>query len=457
MFVLLGLSGVTVLGAGDSEVKIEAKGSVDYDFDSNLTTATEGVVMTGEDLVVEADSLIYDGDLEVAEATGRVRMTRGKMTLTAAKLTFNNHTGWLEATGGVRVVSEREEYRTETIRYNLKDSSGQLGQFTGTVAGVDRDYRIAGGQASLSGETMEVKDAGLTRCPKPNPDYWFSAKQIRLSGEEIHLERVVLKLKGVPVFYYPRLTLKQGKRLPRFDLGYNKDDGMRFNYEYTSPVNSHQDWRFRGELNSREPSKIAMGLGNNWDHFNNAFDIEYNSDGFLTMVHEFEADYPLLKFRLDGRADLASEAEREARATLTRKYWETPIGNWQAGLTAGYLYQHTGSGIDEGVFGGYRLDYNPSRFWTLSYLQLYDLHGGDWNQLQEEFLDDYKLGGNLLYDINLPLNDQLRFMVSGTYNFDRSDWIRQVYGFVSDGCCFKTTLGWDVAEDSLELAFQIKL
>ena len=73
-----------------------------------------------------------------------------------------------------------------------------------------------------------------------------------------------------------------------------------------------------------------------------------------------------------------------------------------------------------------------------------------------DFLSDYKIGGNGMYSIRIPLEKDYSLDLTGTYNFEESEWLHRVYRVNKETCCFRTSIGWDEIENFWELTWNIK-
>ncbi len=451
--------------AAQSGVDIEAAGEVDFDLLTNITTASDKVKMVSDDLVMTCDTLVYNGETGIAKAERNVRLVKSETVITADNLVYNNTTGLVEASGKVTLSSKQGVFQTEHISYNVKTTAGQLGEFSSKIPGQDRDFLVTGKGATTSETVTEVNGASLTRCPFPKPEYQFSAKRIQIDEKTIRLEQVVLRLKGVPVFYFPKLSLnRDNKQLPRFDLGYDGDDGMKFDYDYTNRRSDSFDWRFHGKLTSQGDSKVGFGFGTHWGDLSNQTDIEYNFDGYAILNDTLKVNSKNYALVIDGSRDFSDSTTDKIGFELTRKYWESPIGSWQLGVLGRYITTTDGGTEYTGTYGGYKLEYRPIDNLTLGLVQLDNLNGNrqDWDYLEKNYLREdyqYALGSNLIYNYRIPINKRLFATVDGVYNFNRSshpnDWIRQAYTLTSETCCFSTSLGWDAAENSIEFRWRI--
>lgn len=413
---------------GPIEVKIEAEGSVDYDLSTNLTTASKNVVLSKGDLTIECQNLIYDGETGVVRAFGDVKISTGDYS-----------------------------YQTQSLYYDLNRQTGNLAEFKGRLKGDSRDYYFFGRESALSLEEGVISKAAMTRCPKPNPDYLLTTKQIDYDSERVYLRNVVLKVKGIPVFYFPRLSFKRDDAdLPDIRLDYNHDDGLKVEIDAPGPVKNNWSRHYRVKVSTRGTNELGYGLKYRLtDQISNTAYLYYNFDGYWRL--EDYLGYQARRFDLSigGYKEFSDTEKTELGISLTGKHWGTPVGSWRAQLLArdvsalNSLKQEYG-----GIYWGYRLDYKPFSWLDLSYLRL---NSEAENEAFGDFFEDYKLGDNYFYNVKIPLTPVYSFVADGTYNADNDvNWIRRFYGINYETCCFRITMGWDDLERSWEFATRIK-
>lgn len=448
-------------------ITIETPGNQLYNMETNVVTVPNNAKMLIDDVVIESDALIYYGNKHLAVATGNVRLTRKTVELTADKLFFSDDSGDLEATGKAQLISPKEEYRAETIRYNLNTLKGEVGPFQGIVKNPDRDYFLHGDTAKLEPEATEIVPAGLTRCPrKDRPDYIFNAQKMRIMGDDIYLERVVVKVLGVPVLYLPHLRLRQGEQAPKFNMDANQGDELDIRSADSAadaaaaPKIVRSNWLYRIEMNTARPSKLAFGRGWDWGRFSDHVDVEFNSQGFFSLVDGFEYNWPKYYLSVDCKTDLNSEPERELGLAFSKKSRRTKYGSWQASLLTRLLYKENNGQNYQGVYGGYRVDYQPFSLLNCSYLFLDDLTGTEqeWEEyLEPDFLviKNYRLGGNFLYNLSIPLSEHYSLANKGSYNFPVGSWTNQSLILFREVCCIRAGIGWDFAKNLIELRFRL--
>ncbi len=395
---------------------------------TNTTTASKNVILSKGDVTIECQNLIYDGETGVVQAFGDVKITTGDFS-----------------------------YQTQSLSYDLNRQTGDLAEFKGRLKGDSRDYYFFGRDGVLSQEKGVISKAAMTRCPNPNPDYLLTTKQIDYDSERVYLRNVFLKVKGVPVFFFPRLSFKRDDTdLPVVRLDYNDEDGLKVEIDIPGPVKNNQSWHYRGEISTRGTNELGYGLKYRLtDRISNTANLYYNFKGYWSL--EDYVGYQARRFDLSiGGFKEFSDAEKiELGITVTGKHWQTPIGSWRAQLLArdvsalNSLEQEYG-----GTYWGYRLDYKPFSLLDLSYLRL---NSDAENEAFGDFLEDYKLGDNYFYNIKIPLTPDYSFVVDGTYNTDDEvNWIRRFYGINYETCCFRLIMGWDDLDRSWEFSTRIK-
>lgn len=446
-----------------SNITIETSGDQTYDLETNIVTVPDHAKITLDDVVIEADSLIYYGNQNLTVATGNVFLTKPGLTMTAKRLTYQDTTGLVEASGSARLVSPQQSYTSESIRYNLTTMTGEVGAFRGVVESGKKNYYLTGEQAKVDAAVTTITPAGLTRCPRlRHPDYIFNSKKMRIVEDQIYLEKVVIKVLGVPVLYLPRLKLSQNNEAPDFSMNSNQGDepdlstpGGSFN---PSPE-LRSRWVYRIEANTTRPAKIALGRAYAWGRYSDRFEAELNSNGFFSLVDTYGIDFKKYHLAFDGKIDLTSEPERELGVTFSRKTWDTGYGDLKLSVFSRLLYTKESDRSYQGVYSGIRFDYQPHKLLSFSYFYLDPMKGSeaDWDQIEPDFMEikNYRLGGNFMFNSDIPLSAHYSILYKGSYNFDNSGWTSHVLGLTREVCCLRCGFGWDFAKELLELRFKL--
>jgi lipopolysaccharide export system protein LptA len=497
--ILLFLLTATAAIAGGGPVTIEADSGVNYDVEKNITTATQNVKVISDGILIEANTVVYGSNTGIVEAVGNVHLTqdlspgkdskeahsvieilaekmiyhnytgmaeangnviltrkasspaktaasdRPKLRIEAQKLNYERSSGWVEAAGDVRLKNESSEYSTQRMTYNILDATGQSGSFTAVLQGEPRNFTLKGRELRLSQTGAEFSKVTITRCPKENPDYTLTARRITIVDTKISLRNVVLRIKGIPVFYFPILTFYTDRSMPKVLPGW--DEGLEVKYDILLSSDSRTDWNFKGELSSQgDEANLGLGLRTNFGNAVNQFDISYYFlDGYWKTADKYQYEMENFVFAIDGSRDFSVKKESQLGLELTRKYAATSLGRWRAGVSARWVSALDSADAEYGgIYSGFRLDYQPLNNVTLSYLGIRSHSDDDYRDLME----DFGTGGNGLYQVEIPLAKAYKLEINGTYNFTASKWYHQVYRLTLGDCCLKPTFSYDQADQT---------
>ena len=485
-------------------ITIDTMGNQQYDSKKNTITNMSHARITLDDIIIETDSLIYNGNENLIVLDGNVILIKNTITIRADHLTLNIKTGWLEASGSIQLENPDQSFQMETLRYNLNQDTGEGGpSIQGVIKGKDKDFYVSGKNARFDGGTVIITPAGITRCPRKDYSDWiFTGKRMVSQGKHVYMEKVFLKILGIPVFYLPHMALR-GESLPHINLSANQgtqpdlndvinkskaanEQNGNSNTETPSgstdnPVPESNSGvsqgtspqppapksnkvrispRFSGEINTNDkPSRVTVGRIWEWDRYSNEVDVNFDSEGIFSLNDIYQIDWNQYNLTIDGKTDLASDPKRELGVAFTKKAWRTNLGNWQVAVFSRLLSEVRPNTTYQGVDGGYRLDYQLTPDFNLSYLYIQNLSGTtqDWEKLEKKFLvvDGFRLGGNLIYGMKLPLSPHYFIYNSGTYNLRNDEWVSQIAGIAREVDCIKFGLGWDFAKNFIDLTFRL--
>jgi lipopolysaccharide export system protein LptA len=435
-----------------------------YNQKSGLVEASGNVKLTSQTgIVLRAERLVYDLNTGEAQVTGGVGVkSPDGLSMTARQVNYNNKSGLAKAFGEVKVNNGNETLETETLDYDLKNGTGSSGAVSMILHTQSRDALVHADSMTLDGALYHFKNLKVTRCDRTHPEYQFVAKEGVYDGRYMELKSIFIYIKGVPVFYLPFKTLDMTNLwFPDIQLGYSHDDGLAVGYRYSAPINQNLDWRFGLLYRTNDYSTLKLGLNAKKDNISNYagvyFDTPYSgvtdSEG-AGIQDTITYNQPLFVTNIDGSKSFsANDDASELGFSITRKYWKSPLGRWQLGVLSRKVSNDDDGTEYGGTYGGYRLDYNPHPYLTLSLLRLYTLEGGDnWG----DYMDDFKIGSNLMYSGEIPLRKFYSLGYSGTYSSTESLWIHQIYQINYRTDCLSLALGWDEAEHATVTKFMIR-
>ena len=201
--------------------------------------------------IVATESGSYDWEKQLFVARGDVVITAGDLRLQGDLLTMDLASGdlWLE--GAVRLVQDDQEFRGQSLAYNLETGQGQFEQARTEVVLPEET-----GIVFLSGESIDFDDdkysvsrATFTTCDLEDSHFHLATKELEYyPGEKVVIRGVTYYEGTIPLFYWPYLVIPldvdEGQNfftLPIF--GYSEEEGYymknTFNYYFNSKANGN--------------------------------------------------------------------------------------------------------------------------------------------------------------------------------------------------------------------------
>jgi LPS-assembly protein len=169
---MLQLALLLLLSAGQqSEVVITSDGPQERE--GSIYRVTRNVVVTYQDVRIEADQVTWNESTNEVDAGDRVRFIKGNESLEGARFSMD-----LDTKAGV-----------------LTNASGQLGAGFFVVA--EEARRREDG-------LYEVRNATITTCGGPTPGWTFGAARAVIDPQsQVTARNSIFKLQGIPFFYLP--------------------------------------------------------------------------------------------------------------------------------------------------------------------------------------------------------------------------------------------------------------
>lgn len=167
---------------------------------------------------------------ETYTLSGNVTIRRGPQEMEADQAVYDHRTGIVDAEGNVRFEQGGLTTQGKSARFNLNTETGEIDQ-----ASYQYLEQHAHGRADRikheSADVTRLSHATYTTCDPEKVDWELRARSVTLNHAEAVGEayNVTLRLKNVPVFYFPYINFplnderKSGLLPPT--LGYSKDDG----------------------------------------------------------------------------------------------------------------------------------------------------------------------------------------------------------------------------------------
>ena len=217
--------------------------------------------------IVENGTSVFTGDVEVL---------RGNQQLNANRATYIHLTEEVTAQGNVELRDSEMFVQAEQAEWSLFDDEGAM---------IDAAYRVrqqnARGNASYvfrqGTAKTDLNDATYTTCAEDDEFWILEADEVNLNHETAvgTAEDVVLRLKGVPVFYTPYISFplnderKSGFLIP--SIGNSDETGFDLITPYYWNIAPNQD----ATLTPRYMSDRGLLLSGEYRYLTN------NSEGIL--------------------------------------------------------------------------------------------------------------------------------------------------------------------------------
>ena len=182
---------------------------------------------------------------------GHVVITFRDMRITCEEAEYDEATREGTTTGPTRFSQNQQWFTCSRSEFNLAKQTGKFYEATGFT---DQQYLVRGKTVLKTGrDTYVVVDGFLTACLEKNPKWGFSVGggTIRVD-QTARLRRVVFRLKGVPILYFPYLVVPMQSK-PRnsgflpIHYGNSNSKGKQFSLGYFQTLGPSADVTFFGD------------------------------------------------------------------------------------------------------------------------------------------------------------------------------------------------------------------
>ena len=197
---------------------------------------TAPVPAAGDHLIrIESDSAYVDA-AGLAELTGHVQLHQDRRSVSADEVTYDEKTGKVTVKGSVDFEDPKVGVRSESGRY---DVLGGADFNTANFRIFERNGRGFAKEIAVHPDgKIEFAKVRYTTCPVGNQDWMLQASSISLDTEaQKGIGRgVLLRFKGVPIFYSPVFAFPLGdERKSGFlfpSIGHSTNNGYQFEVPY---------------------------------------------------------------------------------------------------------------------------------------------------------------------------------------------------------------------------------
>lgn len=201
--------------------------------------------ITAEDqpYIIDADTITYDYNLQELTASGNVFFRVPGLEVLADDIVVYIVENEVRATGDIKLQTEEENLTGEELYYNYNTGAGEI---LAAESEID-DLNFSGGRIAIVSEmehAIEIEEAILTPCIKPDPHYRLEAATIKIyPGERAVAEDVSFYWGDTRIFTIDNYVLKYEKDeatgeerlsrpVPAYELGYDSVEGLYLELEY---------------------------------------------------------------------------------------------------------------------------------------------------------------------------------------------------------------------------------
>ncbi len=220
---MIQLAVIILLLTGPQQDQVTISSSGPQEKNQNILRATGDVVVTYEDMRIEADTITYDETTKELTAGDHIRFTRNTEHLEAGHLVIN----------------------IDTKSGTLTDVRGELGPGFFIMAG--EAHRTEDGR-------YELKNATITTCDDSSRPGWTLAlaRAVIEPNKQVTARNSTFRLQGVPLFYMPYVLLPASNRtrstgllIPSTSTSTTKGRSVGETFFYA--INRSADATFTGE------------------------------------------------------------------------------------------------------------------------------------------------------------------------------------------------------------------
>jgi len=235
-------------------------------------------VISADDSSTQGNKFILDGHVIIRDQD---------QTIQADRVTYDQASGDAELQGNINLQHKALSIKAEQGHANTKDKTAKFSELEYELINYSAQGEAATAELHKN-QTATLRDITYTTCSKPDPDWKIKADMVKLdqNNETASAENVLLRFKGVPLFYFPRFSFptgdkrKSGFLIPSF--GESSSAGTEIDIPWYWNIAPNRDATF----NLRYMSDRGAQLGTEYRHLhgNNALSkvrLEYLNDDIL--------------------------------------------------------------------------------------------------------------------------------------------------------------------------------
>jgi len=180
-----------------------------------------------DSLFYAADSIAYNHSLEQIRLFGNTSVRYHEFTISSDSLLVDLKNKKAYSYGNTVMEDGQQILLGTDVAY---DMDTQTGTMSAGVSTMEKAFYTGEDIRKISADVYDVDNGSFTTCEYAEPDFWFTARQLRIyRGDMVVGRPVIAYVNHLPVFYFPFITipLRRGRH-PGFlipEPGYNNVDG----------------------------------------------------------------------------------------------------------------------------------------------------------------------------------------------------------------------------------------
>ncbi|MFN2362751.1 MAG: hypothetical protein ABR596_00515 [Halarsenatibacteraceae bacterium] len=193
--------------------------------------------------IIDADTITYDYNLQELTASGNVFFRVPGLEVIADDIVVYIVKDEIRGTGDIKLQTESETMIGEELYYNYNTGEGEI---LAAESEID-DLNFSGGKITIVSEmehAIEIKEAILTPCIKPDPHYRLEAATIKIyPGDRAVAEDVSFYWGDSKIFTIGNYVLhyeqdeetgeeRLSRPVPTYQIGYDTLEGLYLELEY---------------------------------------------------------------------------------------------------------------------------------------------------------------------------------------------------------------------------------
>src|SRR5437867_11208217 len=201
------------------------------------------------DVVIEADR--QEKEQNISRATGKVVITYQDMRIEADAATYDETTKVVTAGEHIRFTRGAEHLEADSIMINLATKEGTLMHVSGELG---PGFFVAATEADRKEDGhYELKNATITTCHGPSPGWTLAlARAVVSPNKHVSAKNSIFRLESIPLFYLPYVMVPATNRaratgflIPTTSTYTTKGRSLRESFYYA--INRSADATFTGE------------------------------------------------------------------------------------------------------------------------------------------------------------------------------------------------------------------